>query len=154
VKLLSCVRCEGFVPPLATTCPHCSARVEGLLPMVGRAALAVVGGSAMSMTLMACYGLPPCEALDNPVDADNDGFAVADSCGTVDCDDTNADIHPGADDALGDAVDQNCDGEDGVVTFCTVDTDCPEAQPTCNLETSRCEVAAAEGEGEGEGENP
>jgi hypothetical protein len=42
------------------------------------------------------------------VDADGDGYTVADG----DCDDTNADIHPGATETPGDGVDSNCDGND------------------------------------------
>jgi hypothetical protein len=42
------------------------------------------------------------------VDGDGDGTNFAD-----DCDDANADIHPGAYDAPGDGVDQDCNGEDG-----------------------------------------
>ena len=42
------------------------------------------------------------------VDGDGDGTNLAD-----DCDDSNADIHPGAYDAPGDGVDQDCNNEDG-----------------------------------------
>jgi hypothetical protein len=43
----------------------------------------------------------------SPRDTDADGYPASD-----DCNDQNRDIHPGAADAPGDAVDQNCDGED------------------------------------------
>lgn len=57
-----------------------------------------------------------CCTLDSPVDLDGDGFDnfEAANCSTVDCDDLNADIHPGAVDDEGDGVDQDCDGVDGV----------------------------------------
>lgn len=46
-----------------------------------------------------------------PTDADEDGYiALAD--GGDDCDDTDATIHPGAEDAWYDGVDSNCDGAD------------------------------------------
>lgn len=58
-------------------------------------------------------------------DADGDGFGNPNSsvlaCGpfagyvldSTDCDDTNEDINPNATDALGDGIDDNCDGTDG-----------------------------------------
>jgi hypothetical protein len=44
-------------------------------------------------------------------DADQDG-AVSEVCGGDDCDDTRADVGPGAYDAPGDGLDANCDGVD------------------------------------------
>ena len=46
---------------------------------------------------------------DSPTDADGDGVSAQD-----DCDDANSDVYPGASDSVGDGVDQNCDGVDGV----------------------------------------
>ena len=133
MKLLSCPSCQSFVPPLTSICPNCSARAP-VNPLV-RAALAVGVGSALSVTLMACYGLPPCETSN---DNDGDGVGSADANGTcaageLDCNDDDADIHPGADDLTVDGVDQNCDGTDG-----------PIADGEGEGE------AAGEGEGEGE----
>lgn len=50
---------------------------------------------------------PPCET-----DADGDGV-LAWACGGEDCDDTDATVHPGVDDATIDGVDRDCDGVDG-----------------------------------------
>jgi hypothetical protein len=44
-------------------------------------------------------------------DADSDGHADL-ACGGDDCDDTNASIHPGAEDICGDGIDQDCAGGD------------------------------------------
>lgn len=52
------------------------------------------------------------------VDADGDGFLLR-----VDCDDTDPAIHPGADDTVGDGVDQDCDGADGTGQSGIVDAD-------------------------------
>ena len=45
------------------------------------------------------------------LDLDGDGFPQED-----DCDDTEADIYPGAPEVIGDGIDQNCDGVDGVAS--------------------------------------
>ena len=52
-------------------------------------------------------------AVINNCDKDHDG-AQAVACGGNDCDDQVTAWHPGASDAVGDGVDQNCDGADGV----------------------------------------
>ena len=52
-----------------------------------------------SCTAGACDGVPG--------DEDGDGHNTS-----VDCDDTNPDVHPGADDPCGDGLDANCDGND------------------------------------------
>lgn len=72
-----------------------------------------------------CVGTEACDGIDNNgdgqidegYDADGDGYS---QCGTeagggtsddlVDCDDTDAAINPGASEASGDHVDNNCDG--------------------------------------------
>ena len=132
MRLFNCSQCSGFVPPLVSICPNCSARVGTIGGTLGRAALAVVGGGAMSMTLMACYGLPPCEITG---DLDGDGYGTGSKTGgencfeeRLDCNEEDATINPSAEDLTVDGIDQNCDGTDGPV------------------------VAEGEGEGEGVGE--
>ena len=51
------------------------------------------------------YGVP-----DTGMYEDNDGDGYSEAEG--DCDDTNADIHPGATETPGDGIDSNCDGND------------------------------------------
>ncbi|MFT4621735.1 MAG: hypothetical protein ACI8PZ_000387 [Myxococcota bacterium] len=48
---------------------------------------------------------------DPDCDADGDGWPPPEK-GGLDCDDTEARIHPGADDVCEDGIDQDCDGED------------------------------------------
>ncbi len=50
------------------------------------------------------------------VDGDGDGFTVSDG----DCDDTNRNVHPGADEIPGDGLDNDCDGEIDEVPFVDV----------------------------------
>jgi hypothetical protein len=47
-----------------------------------------------------------CSTGKKPVDSDGDGY----TSGPKDCDDSNANIHPGAIEVCGDNVDNNCDG--------------------------------------------
>lgn len=42
-------------------------------------------------------------------DSDGDGYS-AQLCGGPDCDDTNAEVHPGAEDVCGNGLDDDCDG--------------------------------------------
>jgi len=83
--------------------------------------LAKVGAAAATMmTLMACYGMAyrPIETPQPGAnDRDADGYEPAPPGAApspaFDCDDTSPSIHPGANDPVGDALDQNCDGMDG-----------------------------------------
>ncbi|MEA2116738.1 MAG: MopE-related protein [Thermodesulfobacteriota bacterium] len=46
-------------------------------------------------------------------DSDGDGFAVeGGTCGTVDCNDADNSVHPGATETCGDTIDQDCSGAD------------------------------------------
>lgn len=79
------------------------------LGVLGAVATAAMGG-LMSITLMACYGVGyTCESPDE----DGDGYNAGGDCGPADCDDSNPDIYPGANDPKDDGVDQDCDGVDG-----------------------------------------
>jgi len=119
--LLTCASCEGFLPRAASACPHCGAAAPA---PAGKSGLNALGASlgtlaasgAVAMTLMACYGGPPCDVgpcgppvtCDSGVDQDGDGF-----CSDSDCNDLDASIFPGNSDAPGDGIDSNCDGADG-----------------------------------------
>lgn len=97
--------------------------------------LAVASGGLVAMTLMACYGAAPTgyhpvEPTAPPTsDLDNDGFATTGEPGHVDCDDTVATIHPGAEDPPGDGIDQNCDGVDGAANGGVPETKNPKPKP-------------------------
>lgn len=91
-KLTPCPTCQAFLPANASACPCCARAVPR---WVIRAA-AILGSSALAMTLSACYGAPcanggacyelvPPEATarcpDLRQDTDGDG-----ACGYWDCD--------------------------------------------------------------------
>jgi len=93
-------------------CVHCDAPLTaprfGALRAIGRT---LAAGGAL-VTLMACYGMVarPMGPYDADCVSDNDRDTV---CAPRDCDDTRADVFPGAADPDLDGIDQNCDGVDG-----------------------------------------
>lgn len=56
--LTSCSSCGGFAPATARRCPHCETSIATGSGFA-RKLLAVAGGGAVAVTLMACYGMPP-----------------------------------------------------------------------------------------------
>lgn len=58
IQLGSCTRCGGFLALALRACPHCDEKIPTVSRVVMGAAT-LLGGSAVSMTLMACYG-PAC----------------------------------------------------------------------------------------------
>ena len=67
--------------------------------------LGLVPPGGMLGCATSLYGI----AYDTSIDADGDGFSL----GSGDCDEADPSVHPGADDPVGDGIDQNCDGVDG-----------------------------------------
>lgn len=64
-------------------------------------------------------------------DGDGDGFFVEDGCGTpLDCDDSDPEVNPGAEEVCEDGLDNDCDGSDAV---------CP---PPCVATTSAAYVVS------------
>jgi hypothetical protein len=96
----------------------------------------------------------------NPDQADLDGDGIGDSCDpdadgdgyeatTADCDDTDPNVHPGADEICGDGIDQDCDGYD---MLCVIDSDgdgIPDSEDTCPG-TPNPDQADADGDGIGD----
>lgn len=120
--LRSCDRCHGFLPTAETRhCPHCDATIAPSRAIAALRSAAGLGAAAVTVvSLMACYGMgyvPVRPPEPQGADADGDGFSLpngANAPGVFDCDDTRADVHPGAEDAADDGVDENCDGVDGM----------------------------------------
>lgn len=69
-----CSACDGFIPASCTACPHCDPSQATIDPAAARAwqrlamLLRITGGTAVAMTLMACYGAPPGPRPNGPDD--------------------------------------------------------------------------------------
>lgn len=55
-----CGSCPGFSPSDAQACVHCGGALKRRSTL-RKGMFGVVGASIASLTLMACYGGPPCE---------------------------------------------------------------------------------------------
>lgn len=68
-------------------------------------------------------------------DGDGDGYFPP-----ADCDDTDATIHPGAEDPAGDGIDQNCDGIDGTANAVFVSSGSGSDTSTCGPIAEPCKT--------------
>lgn len=87
--------------------------------------------------------LPESASCSDCVDGDGDGAGVGAACAVVDCDDTDGDVFPGADEACN-GRDDDCDGDiDEDFDFTSDGANCGECGFTC--EADRAETACTEG---------
>ncbi len=81
----------------------------------GGGSLTTEGMRYQSSGYDACYFCSTTASCSTTTCTDRDGdgyFAEGGTCGPVDCNDTDANIHPGACDILRDGIDQDCSGKD------------------------------------------
>ena len=69
--LTTCSGCGGFLGEGAAVCPHCGVRPSRRRRWA--VALGLVGSASLGLTMMACYGAPPCapNGCKAPQDANN-----------------------------------------------------------------------------------
>lgn len=117
--MLICSTCGVHVREGA--CPGCGTMMTARTAASSvRQAVLLLGLAVGPMTscAVAMYGIAPgkpdcCETGDTSsvADADDDGFVDQDAGGD-DCDDSDPEVNPDAEEIPGDGVDSNCDGED------------------------------------------
>ena len=116
MSFFPCPRCAAPMLTEQAACPHCHtatsngdeirglpALIAGLL-FIGCGDKEDTGDTGDTEVTNADYGIPDTYWEDD----DGDGYAEEEG----DCDDTDAAIHPGAEETDGDGVDSNCNGED------------------------------------------
>ena len=105
-------RCPACGLPIigeGTACPSCSQarprRSKTLTALTAATLLGLVVTAACERNTVALYGAPDSGNYD---DEDGDGWSPVDG----DCDDTDPDIHPDAEETAGDGIDSNCNDDD------------------------------------------
>jgi len=72
-----CSECGGFLGESAAACPHCAAKPTRRRRWA--VALGLVGSASLGLTMMACYGAPPCAPGPNGCRAPQDTGATKDA---------------------------------------------------------------------------
>ena len=110
IKMKICGACGEFHYTTEISCPHCESRQHKSTTTISKAALLLGLGLTACDRLgpepMPLYGAP-FDTSDLLIDEDGDGYNVEE-----DCDDTDSDIYPGAEETPEDGIDSNCNNDD------------------------------------------
>lgn len=123
-RMRTCEHCNSFIPEGIDECPNCRGQqteqktgIQKSAKKSFRLATQVLMAGAVSVTMMACYGAPPVKQCAPDLDRDSDGYytnyceeEAGSRVSSIDCNDQDATIYPGAQEITGDNIDQNCDG--------------------------------------------
>jgi hypothetical protein len=60
MSFLVCTHCKSFVPQSLSVCPNCDTTISKPKSPLMRKALQIMTAASVSVTLSACYGMPPC----------------------------------------------------------------------------------------------
>ena len=109
-SLIPCRSCGCHAKTGETACPHCGARLRDESGRIPRTKVALLMGlTAAAFTGAACGSdEPPVQALYGVAITDKDGDGYLGD----DCDNDDANIHPGALEKVGDGIDSNCNDKD------------------------------------------
>lgn len=83
LELSACPSCQGFNPPSTAACLHCARALEAPRRRPRSKSLWTLAGAGLAaLTLMACYGAPPCDnGTYNCYDPEEDGGIQPDAGG-------------------------------------------------------------------------
>lgn len=107
MSLIPCDDCGRHHSASDESCPFCATpepRFSSPRSRTVTKAMHLFGGAVTTVVLAACYGVGGFEDFETDTDFDGDGY---DS--TLDCDDNNVDVYPGATEICDDGVDNDCD---------------------------------------------
>jgi len=60
-RLVTCAGCGGFLDATAALCPHCGVQPTPARRRRWAVLFGLAGSASLGLTMMACYGGPPCE---------------------------------------------------------------------------------------------